>query len=201
MSFLIKPYERDWTSLSWQKGVFTPAECEAIKNYYNIGNEQISATISDSTIKSGNSLFVVPTGIRKSKQVWLPWSPEVDWIFQRLTEVATQINYVKYGFQLSGFVENLQITKYESGGHYKWHQDTGPGPLSLRKLSISAQLSAPADYEGGEFEVFEDPTHIQGTKDLGDVLVFPSYQVHRVKPVTKGTRFSLVAWIGGEPYR
>ena len=66
-----------------------------------------------------------------------------------------------------------------------------------RKLSMSIILND--DYEGGEFEFYGHKKSIKPTK--GTVIVFPSYMVHRVKPVTKGIRYSVVAWFCGEPFR
>jgi PKHD-type hydroxylase len=54
------------------------------------------------------------------------------------------------------------------------------------------------DYEGGEFEFFDDKRLIK--EKTGTVIVFPSYIVHRVRPVTKGIRYSLVVWFCGEPF-
>ena len=101
----------------------------------------------------------------------------------------------------------MQITKYKKNGHYEFHQD-GNGFTSFdtpenkilhgktRKLSMTIVLNE--DYEGGEFEFFDDKNLIR--EKIGTVIVFPSYMVHKVRPVTKGTRYSLVAWFCGEPF-
>jgi PKHD-type hydroxylase len=82
------------------------------------------------------------------------------------------------------------------------------GHGKLRKLSVVISLSDPKDYEGGDFEFqfrgSDDPTLtkiVPEIKPKGSVLVFPSYIWHRVKPITKGLRYSLVAWVRGNPYR
>jgi PKHD-type hydroxylase len=64
---------------------------------------------------------------------------------------------------------------------------------------MSVQLSEPDEYEGGELEFlnFEQPI----PKDIGSLIVFPSYLVHRVNPVTRGLRRSMVSWISGPPFR
>ena len=54
------------------------------------------------------------------------------------------------------------------------------------------------EYEGGEFEFFAKDTILS---KRGTIIVFPSYMQHRVKPVTKGTRYSLVTWFCGEPFQ
>ena len=68
-------------------------------------------------------------------------------------------------------------------------------PPKVRILSFTVQLSDPAEYEGGELQI-----GLQNmTRTRGSAVVFPSYQLHRVSPVTEGRRASLVGWVMGEP--
>ena len=120
------------------------------------------------------------------------------WIFDKLREPILKANFDLWAFELSGFCEGLQVSKYNLGDHYDWHMDIGKNILSQRKLSIVAQLSNPADYEGGELEFFKEG---DAPKEQGTLILFPSYMQHRVRKITKGTRYSLVAWISGVPYR
>ena len=99
---------------------------------------------------------------------------------------------------------DVQFTSYFASehGHYDWHHDiywNEQGPLD-RKLSVTIPLSDPASYEGGAFE-FEEVKTTADFAALGSVLVFPSYLRHRVSPVTKGVRHSLVAWFSGPRWR
>ena len=93
----------------------------------------------------------------------------------------------------------------EQKGKYDWHCDTfWANPTAFdRKLSIVIQLSDPSDYEGGDFEI--DSQYAQVPADQirakGSVLVFPSFLNHRVTPITKGERRSLVSWIQGPKFR
>jgi len=121
-----------------------------------------------------------------------------------------------WNFDLN-WVEHMQFTQYTKNQHYDWHCDSGvelnddvaaQGHGKLRKLSVVISLSDPKDYEGGDFEFqfrgSDDPTLtkiVPEIKPKGSVLVFPSYIWHRVKPITKGLRYSLVAWVRGNPYR
>jgi PKHD-type hydroxylase len=100
---------------------------------------------------------------------------------------------------LSGFQEPLQIAEYESGGHYDWHVDIGADITSGRKISASVQLSDGNGYEGGELE-FLNVDSMDFPRSLGSVIIFPSYLPHRVKPVTRGIRRSLVVWVHGNPF-
>ncbi len=143
--------------------------------------------------------------IRKSKTSWIEASPDTDWIYQRLGNIARNLNGQHFRFDLWGFGEHLQYTEYsgEDEGHYTWHIDSGitstnHGP---RKLSVVLQLSDPCEYEGGNLQVKlgADPQTI--SKDLGLVAVFPSFVLHRVTPVTNGLRRTLVAWLTGPALR
>jgi PKHD-type hydroxylase len=120
-----------------------------------------------------------------------------------LYEVVNEINATEYGFDIYGFAQ-LQYTVYDESnqGHYDWHKDDniiGKG-IMRRKLSVSVQLSDDDEYEGGNFEMqgMDFPDNI---RKKGSILVFPSYELHRVTPVTKGTRKSLVAWFVGPLWR
>ncbi len=126
-------------------------------------------------------------------------SQESGWLFDFLEDALMKLNR-GYGFELTGFYDGIQVATYEPGGHYDWHLDIGPGVYSGRKLSLTVQLSDPADYEGGELE-FLSVTDELGPRSRGSLIAFPSYLAHRVRPVTKGTRLSLVSWIGGPPFR
>lgn len=87
------------------------------------------------------------------------------------------------------------------GGHYDWHLDRGGLGIAPRKLSAVIQLSDPNEYEGGDLQLYvgSEPTNIKKQKGL--VVVFPSFVLHRVTPVTGGTRRSLVAWLSGPKFR
>jgi PKHD-type hydroxylase len=100
-------------------------------------------------------------------------------------------------------VDSLQYTVYDSADeqHYDWHQDIGPDH-NHRKISFVLLLSDPAAYEGGNFEIGQagggPRSHTVGPlKTKGSALAFPSFLSHRVSPVTKGVRRSLVGWIAG----
>ena len=106
-------------------------------------------------------------------------------------------------FQLD-CLEDVQITRYVApDGHFDFHID-GNGHArenvddSVRKLSMTCLLSDPSEFEGGVFEMTSGKT---GTFNIdlekGDIVIFPSYKLHRVSPVTKGIRYSLVAWARG----
>jgi PKHD-type hydroxylase len=79
--------------------------------------------------------------------------------------------------------------------------DIGPNELSVRKVSLTIQLSDSDDYEGGELQLLRGRMQENMPKGKGCVVVFPSYLLHRVSPVTKGKRISMVLWVGGGHYK
>ena len=112
------------------------------------------------------------------------------------------MNRQHWGFELAGS-ERLQFSAYGPGEHYDWHIDLGAQHhFAQRKISISIQLNDPAEYDGGDLEVSIDSDNKLCARSKGAVILFPSYALHRVTPVTRGTRYSLVAWIvGATPFR
>ena len=117
-----------------------------------------------------------------------------------------EANDALWHFDLHCLTDDIQYTEYyaDKGGHYGWHQDMGPGDMSKRKISLTVQLSDPSEYEGGDLEYFRggDPEKAdKAPRGKGVVFIFPSYMMHRVTKVTKGTRRSFVLWVGGEHYK
>ncbi len=138
---------------------------------------------------------------RKCMVSWIEPTPGNRWVFQKTGNLVAQVNNSLYQLDLFGFTERLQFTLYETGHFTDWHLDMGPDCYSVRKLTFTIQLSDPADYEGGEFEIltFHEPLALPKTR--GTMIVLPAYILHRVKPITAGVRMSLVGWIGGPHYR
>jgi PKHD-type hydroxylase len=140
---------------------------------------------------------------RTTEVSWIHHTPESDWLYGRIAHIIQNVNSQFYGFDIHGLCESLQFTVYtgDNRGHYDWHQDGGANTNSPRKLSIVIQLSDPADYEGGDLEILTSRSPVVINKQKGLAAVFPSYVLHRVTPVTKGIRKTLVAWITGPKFR
>lgn len=126
---------------------------------------------------------------------------EVMWIFERLARTAIEQNTHWFNFDLHGLNEGLQLAKYDETDQFNWHMDYGGGPASTRKLSISVQLSDQSEYEGGDLQFMINDKHYNMPRNAGTVIVFPPYMLHRVTPITSGTRMSLVGWVHGTPFR
>jgi PKHD-type hydroxylase len=102
-------------------------------------------------------------------------------------------------FALPRYIFGLLLNKYEAGMSYGNHVDSPimnpAGEFKRTDLSITVFLSDPATYEGGEL-VLETNTGAVAVKlGAGDAVVYPSYWLHRVEPVTAGVRFAAVAWM------
>ena len=144
------------------------------------------------------------TEIRSSSVKWIPKDSQWEWLYMKLMNMAIEANNALWKFNLYSTPDLIQYTEYYASekGHYTWHQDCGHGAASLRKISITVQLSGPDEYEGGDLEYWQGGLNIiKAPKDKGVVFVFPSYMMHRVTPITKGTRRSFVLWVGGEHYK
>jgi len=151
------------------------------------------------------------TSTRSSMIKWIPQNSDWDWLYKRMMHCSVEANDNCWKFDLQSVLESIQYTEYyaHENGHYDWHQDIGRGALpSKRKVSITIQLSESEEYEGGELMlctgsngkgVLDNTIDCPRGKGVG--VLFPSYMMHRVTPVTKGTRKSLVLWVGGSHYR
>jgi PKHD-type hydroxylase len=140
--------------------------------------------------------------VRKSKIKWLYPNDDSQWLYDKIINMVVEANKAMWNFNLYSVIDSIQYTVYsEGGGHYDWHMDIGPGSISHRKVSVTIQLSDPSEYEGGDLELWYGGGVIQIPKNKGLTVIFPSFSMHRVTPITKGTRKSLVLWLGGEHYK
>jgi PKHD-type hydroxylase len=139
--------------------------------------------------------------IRNSKISWLYPNDDMDWVFRRVTDIAVNLNERFFKFDLFGLNEGFQFTNYEApSSKYGKHIDRGIN-TPVRKLSISIQLTDPEKYEGGELYLYEEDKGTLMDKTQGTLIIFPSYVLHEVMPVTKGERNSLVTWITGKQFK
>jgi PKHD-type hydroxylase len=127
---------------------------------------------------------------------------ENSWIFERITSELLHINKQFWNFDLTR-IETLQYSVYDEGQFYKRHIDslyTYPNNI-VRKLSFSILLSDSSEYEGGDLLIYNGEEPIHTFKKKGTIIFFPSYTLHEVTKVTKGTRRALVGWATGPAFR
>ena len=148
--------------------------------------------------------WLIKEEVRKSEVVFTDDNDLYDlvWYFAN-----TANEQALWKFQLDS-CQSMQITRYGVGGYYDFHIDgngftreiTNPRSATnfkTRKLSMSIVLND--DFEGGEFEFMGSENDLIKAR-TGTIIIFPSYLQHRVRPVTKGVRHSLVVWFCGEPF-
>jgi PKHD-type hydroxylase len=148
--------------------------------------------LGDALPRSTGRVEVGEETYRVGHIAWLEPAPDTHWLYHKLGLLFDE-QARAYGFELTGFADALQYTMYGPGQHFDWHMDLGPGPTSVRKLSMTLQLSDGGQYEGGALEFLNAPGLPQ-MRPAGSAIFFPSYLAHRVAPITSGTRRSLVAW-------
>ena len=150
--------------------------------------------------------FDVNTHLRDASIWWLPKDDEHIHIYEHILGWASTLNAEHYGFDITGAVEHMQITQFKPGDHFDaWHMDRMPDRFNAfipRKLSLVACLSDKSEYEGGEFEFnLGGDCFAQPDLNKGNLIAFPSFILHHVKPVTKGERWSLVLWLSGPAFK
>jgi predicted 2-oxoglutarate/Fe(II)-dependent dioxygenase YbiX len=140
--------------------------------------------------------------VRRSQVVFLGIEDKYRWLYERIGAAVAECNRRYFDVDIRGVEPNIQLARYDSSdrGFYDWHTDFA-GYRPLRKLSVSVQLSRSEDYEGGDLELMLTGQPAAVSRAKGALIVFPSFTLHRVAPVTRGTRWSLVAWILGPRWR
>lgn len=141
------------------------------------------------------------TDVRSSDITWLYASDDLQWVFQRVTDTVLNLNDRFFKFDLFGLSEGFQFTNYKApSGKYGKHIDRSID-LPVRKLSLSIQLTDPKEYEGGDLYLYQEEKGDIMKKEQGTLILFPSYTLHEVKPITKGERNSLVSWVTGKQFK
>jgi len=121
---------------------------------------------------------------------------EAGWLFARL-DALFQLGAAHFGLHVEPLTEPIQILRYDPGAHFAmWHTDAGRDLGDRRLISLSVELSAPEDYDGGALEIVPDSVGASRMLPRGGACLFPSQALHRVTPVTRGTRWAIVAWSG-----
>jgi PKHD-type hydroxylase len=201
------------------QSVLTPRFCDEVIRYGTAHEEQLALTggFDNKDPKKLNQEEL--RDLKKKRDSNIAWLNDT-WIYREIHPYIHEANkQAGWNFDWD-FSESCQFTKYKLNQYYDWHCDSWdkvydkPNDKNshgkIRKLSVTCSLSNPEDYIGGELEFDfrnNDPDKQQTIKACteilprGSICVFPSFVWHRVKPVVKGTRYSLVIWNLGYPYR
>lgn len=189
MTWSFKAEEREVSV--YMDNLFTQDECNEIIRIGNENKKEEAGMSAD---------LYVDKEYRTTLVCWIDPNKDTAWIYDRISKFIVEANDNFFKFKLFGFNEKLQFAEYNyPDGHYKKHVDWSKGN-SVRKLSIVLQLTDPQEYEGGDLLLHyqEDPVYV--TKRQGTATLFPSFLLHEVLPVTKGTRYSLAGWVTGDPF-
>ncbi len=176
------------------EAAFSPAECDAI----------IALAREDDLADAGLVNNRSDHNLRRADLAWLDERAGGDWIMDRIMGLVADANRTHFDFALTEFGESPQVARYgaERQGHFTWHSDIGEGALaSRRKLTMVVQLSEPSDYTGGALELQPDANIRESDRTRGSAVLFPSFVLHRVTPVTSGERYSLSTWVHGPAFR
>ena len=175
--------------------LFTPDQCRQI---IEAGRRQPP---QKAKVGMGRPEGGTDTNKRVTTISWIPFK-EMDHMYRDLNNFIQKCNENHFGFGDIRITEQAQFTEYPEGGFYGWHMDCdthmGHEPPA-RKISMTLLLNDPSEFEGGDLEL-TGPGKIAALKQ-GHAIVFASFLSHRVVPVTRGTRQSLVVWFGGKPFR
>ena len=174
--------------------LFTPEQCNMI---IDAGQKQPR---EDGQVGGGNG-GTIDTKTRLSHISWIPFNvlPEM---YKTLEKVMLQTNGNHFGFENMQITEFAQFTEYSDGGFYDWHIDSDVNCSKeppVRKISMTCLLSNENEFEGGGLELMSEGKFARPKQ--GHAIFFASFIRHRVVPVTKGTRRSLVMWFGGTPFK
>ena len=176
--------------------MFTPEQCKLI---IQAGHKEEPQQAKVGGGKSGKH----DTKRRITTISWIPFAkmPEMYKVIERQISIVNLNHFMFEGVQIT---EPAQFTEYPKGGFYNWHMDlnafgqTGEHPI--RKISMTCLLSDPSEFSGGDL-AFDDTGKNKVVLKQGQGVFFASFMRHRVEPVKKGIRRSLVMWVGGPPFK
>lgn len=168
---------------------FTAEECARIVALAE------AAGLAPATIYGGDGTQV-DASIRNVAASHHARSPATAWLHDRLDALFAEAADA-LGVAVSPMTESLQILRYDPGGHFQmWHTDSGLDAQARRLLSVSVELSPLGAYCGGDLQIVPSAM-AERTLAQGGARFFFSRALHRVTPVTRGTRWALVNWTGG----
>lgn len=195
MSWFLKDFNYTNEAFAYGVDCFTDKEIKEIEDFASKSIRKGAGLVEN----DGNT-----SGIRECYVAWIEPNNETGNLFNKMAELLLELNNKFFRYDLVE-LEDLQYTEYSenTNGFYTAHSDDGYKFNLFRKLSISVQLSDPSEYEGGDLIFYRTGLRTPqiAPKEKGTIIVFPSYVIHEVTPVTKGLRKSLVSWAQGPRFK
>ena len=177
--------------------IFTPEQCQMVIQAGRSEPKQNAQVGSKQGTKGG----VHDTKTRTSHISWIPFK-KMNEMYKQIEKIMKATNGNHFGFDNMQITEPAQYTEYPEGGFYDWHVDNDINfqhEPTVRKISMTILLSPENEFKGGDLELVREG---QSAKiKQGHAIFFASFIRHRVAPVTKGNRKSLVMWFGGTPFK
>jgi PKHD-type hydroxylase len=177
--------------------IFTPKQCQMIINAGRTEPKQNAGVGSDKGTREGH----IDTETRTSHISWIPFKKMTD-MYKDIEKIMKTTNGNHFGFDGMTITEMAQYTEYPKGGFYDWHTDNNVNfehePV-VRKISMTCLLSPENEFEGGDLELMKEGKAAKLKQ--GHAIFFASFIRHRVTPVIRGNRKSLVMWFGGTPFK
>ena len=193
---ILEPKWKSWI-VETTTPLFTPDQCrQIIEAGRRQPPQQAAVGLSTKDGKSG-----VDKTARTTTISWIPFK-EMQPMYRDIDRFIQRANLNHFGFGDVRVTEQAQFTEYPEGGFYDWHMDSDVNMAHeppVRKISMTLLLNHESEFEGGELEILN-----QGKKvplKQGNAICFASFLNHRVNPVKRGVRQSLVVWFGGKPFR
>ena len=188
--------EPKWKSLIVETTtpIFTPEQCQLIINAGRAEPQQTAQV-------GGTAGGTVDTKTRTSHISWIPFA-KMQEMYKVIENIMLKTNSNHFGFDGLRLTEPAQYTEYPTGGFYDWHIDSDVNCANeppIRKISMTCLLSPESEFEGGGLELMSDGKIVRPKQ--GQAIFFASYIRHRVIPISKGIRKSLVMWFGGPSFR
>ena len=191
---ILEPKWKSWI-VETTTPLFTPKQCQMI---INAGRRQPPQKAQVGMGKPGGGL---DTNKRTTTISWLPFD-EMKEMYNDINIFIQKANLNHFGFGDVQITEQAQFTEYPEGGFYDWHMDCDVAMTHeppVRKISMTLLLSPENQFEGGDLELMAPGKRAKLKQ--GHAVIFASFINHRVAPVTRGVRQSLVMWFGGTPFR
>lgn len=197
-----------------EKQLFTP-QFIVDHNFFNAGEcDFISSYCSNLKLKEGEEYSQysnIPQQRRANIAFIEPGPTETQWLFEKFNNLIAYYNDTNFDYDITGY-DYMQYAKYGTGDKHDFHMDLPLGTRRLdyfltecfRKLSVILLLNEPGvDFEGGNFEInhFSEKFPIDAGLKKGSVLIFPSFMIHRVAPITSGIRQTISVWPIGPKFR
>lgn len=200
----LKPYndfkpQSNWNNFYYFKNVFND---QAIRELETMVHEKYPFSKGRTGVRElGNDTDSYKTNNRDI--AYMEPAPHTKWLYDTLFPLVLEANNNLFHFDIDVVTDPIHYVIYpEDGGHLDWHMDVGAFGVNKRKIATTVQLSDPTEYDGGEFEIwFGGEQSVVVPREKGDVICFPAFCMHRVRPIKRGRRKALVFWTGGRPFR